>query len=180
MNDIYFNSLAGHGVKILSDSGNLVIVDQRLYSELERLKVNRKLFANFIDSLVEEKFPAFFWTGSSDEGGSCKVYDLIVSNFYALGQELQYFFILGRDFIIAFRHFMSESAEEFLLRNARGCNKVRMPFVIRFFPLELVEVASRLDEGEARTDFDVLQFSGTRFNILWPFDTEEVTVNVKS
>ena len=180
MNDIYFNSLAGHGVKILSDSGNLVTVDQRLYSELERLNVSRKLFANFIDSLVEEKFPAFFWTGSSDEGSLCKVYDLVVSNLYALGQEFQYFFILGKDFIMTFRHFMSESAEEFLLRNARGCNKVRMPFVIRFFPLELVEVASRLDEGETRADFDVLQFSGSRFNILWPFDTEEVTVNVKS
>ena len=180
MNDIYFSSLAGHGVRLLSDSGNLVTVDQKLYSELERLKVNHKLFANFIDSLVEEKFPAFFWTGSTEEENPCKVYDLIVSNLYAFGQEFQYFFILGRDFILAFRHFMSESAEEFLLRNVRGCNKVRMPFVIRFFPLELVEVASRLDEGETRTDFDVLQFSGNKFNILWPFDAEEVTVNVKS
>ena len=180
MNEVYVNSLVSHGVRVISDSGNLVTIDHNLFSELRKLQVNHKLFANFIDGLTEEKFPGFFWVGSAEEENNCKDYELLISNLYAFGESHQYFFLLGKDLLIAFKHHMSENAEEFLLKNAGKCNRVRMPFLIRFFPLELMQVASRLDEGTTRNESGTLEFLGNKFNILWPLDAEEVMVNVKS
>lgn len=178
----FFNSPSYPGVKILTSSGNLITLSPNLAYSLTSKGQDLKALANFIDAYVTEGEPPMFWTsvGVYENKGDCLNGVLFLTELFAKYNRLDLFVIFFKDLAIAFVPEASGDAAEFVLSNLAGCRTVDMLYVYKFFPLELMSKALKLDEGKVELGSDnTFVFMGKNLSVEWTFEANKVTLSVK-
>jgi hypothetical protein len=178
--ELFFNSVSAPGVKVLTDSGNLITISENLARELKVRNFNLKAFANFVESYVTEKEPPFYWAVGITKEGECLKGLMMLADLNANFTTLQVFFLLMNGLELAFVPEASAEAAEFIVRNLRSCTSIEMLYSYKFFPLEVVSVISKLESGYVTLErSDRLVYDGARVRVEWPFESREFKLVVK-
>ncbi|MGC9105511.1 MAG: hypothetical protein ACP5HQ_03700 [Thermoprotei archaeon] len=180
MYELFFNSVSAPGVKVLTDSGNLVTISETLARELRARNSNLKAFANFVESYVNEGEPPFYWAVGITKEDECVKGLMFLADLSANLAMFQVFFILMNGLELAFVPEASTEAAEFIVRNLKSCASIEMLYSYKFFPLEIVSTASKLEPGHVMLERSGrLVYEGVRVRVEWPFESRELRLVVK-